>query len=74
MSSNLQKGLSEEVPDLEIPKVVIDRAHRIGPDYTNKTCRKYVSLSLFALRRSVILQHFTELEGLQDTEHRLGQI
>ena len=33
------KGLIEEVPDLEIPEVVINRAHRIGPDYTNKKCR-----------------------------------
>ena len=54
----------QEVPDLEIPEVVIDRAHRIGPDYTDKKCRKCVSLSLFALRRSIIVQHFTELEGL----------
>ena len=30
------KGLIEEVPDLEIPEVVIDRAHRIGPDYNDK--------------------------------------
>ena len=34
------KGLIEEVPDLEIIKVVIDRAHRIGPDYTDKKRRK----------------------------------
>ena len=58
------KGLIQEVPDLEIPEVVIDRAHRIGPDYTDKKRRKCVSLPLFALRRSVIVQHFTELEGL----------
>ena len=30
------KGLIEEVPDLEMPEVIIDRTHRIGPDYTNK--------------------------------------
>ena len=30
------KGLIEEVPDLEIPEVVIDRAHRTGPDYNDK--------------------------------------
>ena len=53
------KGLIQEFPDLEIPEVVIDRAHRIGPDYTNKK-----SLSLLALRRYVIVQYFTELEGL----------
>ena len=34
------KGLIEEVPDLEIPEVVIDRAHRIGPDYTDKKTQK----------------------------------
>ena len=30
------KGLIEEVPDLEIPEVVIDRAHIIGPDHNDK--------------------------------------
>ena len=30
------KGLIQEVPDLEIPEVVIDRAYRSGPDYTDK--------------------------------------
>ena len=34
------KGLFEEVPDLEIPEIVIDRAHRIGPDYTDKKTQK----------------------------------
>ena len=58
------KGLIEEVPDLEILEVVIDRAHRIGPDSTEKKRRKCVSLSLFDLQRSVIVQHFTELESL----------
>ena len=58
------KGLIQEVPGLETPEVVIDRAHRIGPDYTDKKRRKCVSLPLFVLRRSVIVQHFTELEGL----------
>ena len=58
------KDLIQEVPDLEIPEVVIGRAHRIGPDYTDKKRRKCVSLSLFPLGRSVIVQHFTELEGL----------
>ena len=58
------KGLFEEVPDLEIPEIVIDRAHRIGPDYTDKKRRKCVSLPLFDLQRSAIVQHFTELEGL----------
>ena len=44
------KGLIEEVPDLEIPEVVTDRAHRIGPDYPDKKKRrKCVSLSLFDL-------------------------
>ena len=46
------KGLIQEVSGLETPEVVIDRAHRIGPDYTYKKRRKCVSLSLFALRRS----------------------
>ena len=42
------KGLIEKVPDLEIPEVVVDRAHRIGPDYTNnKKRRKCVSQLLF---------------------------
>ena len=58
------KGLIEKVPDLEISGAVIDRAHRIGPDYTDIKCRKCVSLLLFDLQRSVIVQHFTELEGL----------
>ena len=73
------KGLIEEVPDLEIPEVVKDRAHRIGPDLNitttttkqTKKCRKCVSLLLSTLRCSVILLHFTELEGLPETEHRL---
>ena len=72
------KGLIEEVPDLEIPEVVTDRAHRIGPDLnitTTKTkqkkCRKCVSLLLSTLQSSVILLHFTELEGLPETQHRL---
>ena len=34
------KDLIEEIPDLEIPEVVIDRAHRIGPDYTDKKTQK----------------------------------
>ena len=59
------KGLIEEVPDLEIPEVVTDRAHRIGPDYPDKKKRrKCVSLSLYDLQRSVIVHHFTELESL----------
>ena len=58
------KRLNEEVPDLEMPEVVIDAAYRIGPDYTDKKHRKCVSLSLFALQRSTIVQHFTGLEGL----------
>ena len=59
------KSLIEEVSDLEILKLyIIDRAHRIGPDYTNKKCRKCVSLSLFNLQCSVIMQHFTELKSL----------
>ena len=66
------KGLIEEVPDLEIPEVLIDRAHRIGLDYTDKKRRKCVSLSLFDLQRSLIVQYFTELEGLYEREHRLG--
>ena len=66
------KGLVEEVPDLEIPEILIDRAHRIGPDHTDKKRRECVSLLLFALRRSVIVQHFTEPKGLQETEHRLN--
>ena len=65
------KGLIEEVPDLEIPEVLIDRAHRIGLDYTDKKRRKCVSLSLFDLQRSLIVQYFTELEGLYEREHRL---
>ena len=32
------KDLIEEVPDLEILEPVIDRAHDIGPDYTDKKC------------------------------------
>ena len=39
------KDLVEEFPDLELPEVVTDRAHKIGP---NKKCRKCVSLLLFA--------------------------
>ena len=55
-----------------LPEGVIDRAHRIGPDYTEKKKhRKCVTLSLFDLQRSVIVQHFTELEGLYETGHRL---
>ena len=57
------RTLYKQVPDLEIPEVVIGRAHTIGL-YRQKKRRKCVSLSLFALRRSVILQHFTELKGL----------
>ena len=34
------KGLIEEVPDLEIPEAEIDRAHRIGPDYTDRKIQK----------------------------------
>ena len=34
------KDLIEEIPDLKIPEVVIDRAHRIGPDYTDKKTQK----------------------------------
>ena len=34
------KDLIQEVPDLEIPEVVIGRAHRIGPDYTDKKTQK----------------------------------
>ena len=34
------KGLIKEVPDLDIPEVVIERAHRIGPDYTDKKRQK----------------------------------
>ena len=30
---NYVKGLIEEVPDLEMPEVVIDKEHRIGPIY-----------------------------------------
>ena len=30
-------SLIEEVPDLEIPEVVTDRVHRIGPDYSGVT-------------------------------------
>ena len=48
----------------EIPEVLIHKAHKIGPDYTHKKCRLCNSLSFFALQRSVIVQHLTELEGL----------
>ena len=34
------KGLIEKLSDLEIPEVLIDRAHRIGPDYTDKKTQK----------------------------------
>ena len=55
----------QEVPNLEIPEVVIDRAHVTGPYYTDKkNAKKCVNLSLFALQRSVIALHLTELEGL----------
>ena len=55
----------QEVPNLEIPEVVIDRAHVTGPYYTDKkNAKKCVNLSSFALQRSVILLHLTELEGL----------
>ena len=66
------KGLVKEFLDLEIPKTVTDRAHRIGPDYTDKKRRKCVSLLLFAFQPYVIVQYFTELEGLWETERRLG--
>ena len=58
------KGLIEEVPDLAIPEVVIDRPKELVLIISTKKCRKYVSLSLFTLPRSVIVQHFTEIEGL----------
>ena len=34
------KGLIQEVSDLEIPEVVIDRAHRIGPDCIDTKMQK----------------------------------
>ena len=58
------KDLNEKVPDFEIPEAAIGRAHSIGHDYTDKKHRKSVSLLLFAWRPSVIVQHFTELEGV----------
>ena len=36
----LVNGLIEKVSDLEIREVVIDRAHRIDPDYTDKRTQK----------------------------------
>ena len=60
----LLKGLIEEVPDLAIPEVVTDRPKELVLIILTIKRRKYVSLSLFALRRSVIVQHFTEIEGL----------
>ena len=38
------KELIEVVPDPEIPEVVINRAHRIGPDYINKKNAESVSV------------------------------
>ena len=59
------KGMVEEVPDLEIPEVVTERARRIDLGFPNKKKRrKSVSLLLIALRRSVIVQHFTKVKGL----------
>ena len=34
------KGMIEEVTDFEIREVLIDRAHKIGPDYTDKKTHK----------------------------------
>ena len=40
------KGLIEEVPGLKITKTIIDRTHRIGPDYTDikmqKVCKSII--------------------------------
>ena len=60
------KGLIEEVPDLETPEAEIDRVHSIELVLIIPTgkLRKSVSLLSFALRPSVIVQHFTEPEGL----------
>ena len=56
------KGLIEEVPDFEIPEAVIDvELVLIIPTKKRGKC---VSLILFVLRSSAIVQHFTELEGL----------
>ena len=44
------KSLIKEVPDLEIPEVVIDRAHRIGPDYIDKKSRKCVIVRFTTFR------------------------
>ena len=53
------KGLTEDVPDLEIPEVA--QHIELVLIIPIKKCRKCASLSLFDLQRSVILQHFTEL-------------
>ena len=38
------KNLNKEVPNLKIPKAVIDRTHRIGLVYNNKKTYKHCSL------------------------------
>ena len=51
-----KKDLIEEVPDLEIPEAVIDRAHRIGPDYTDKN--KVQKLCKSIIVRFTTLSHY----------------
>ena len=55
------KDLVEEFPDLELPEVVTDRAHKIGP---NKKMQKVCKSIIVRFRPSFIVQYFTELEGL----------
>ena len=40
------KGLIEEVPDLEIPEVVMNKAQRFGPDCTDKKTQKVCKFSI----------------------------
>ena len=60
------KGLIGEVPDLEIPEAVINRHIELVLIIPTKR-RKCLSQLLLALQPLAIVQHFTELEVLQET-------
>ena len=57
------KGLIEEVPDLEIPEVVTDRAHRIGPDLNITTTTTKQTNKMQKVCKSIIV-HFTMFRHL----------
>ena len=57
------KGLIEEVPDLEIPEVVTDRAHRIGPDLNIITTTTKQTNKMQKVCKSIIV-HFTMFRHL----------